>query len=60
MGNAGVLVDSKDPALVAHIAHLLCSKAAYRERIITAQLVQAQVWHPDKARQALYEWLQTL
>ncbi|MBN1888130.1 MAG: glycosyltransferase [Thermoflexales bacterium] len=60
MGNAGVLLDSKDPALIAHIAHLLCSQAAYRQEIIAGQLVQAQKWHPDKARQALYEWLQTL
>ncbi len=60
MGGAGVVVDDKDPRLLAHGAHLLCSRADYREGIIRGQLAQAQVWHPDRALQALHAWLDTL
>lgn len=60
MGNAGVLMGDKDPALVAQVAHLLCTKTSYREQIIAGQLEQAQKWHPDRARQAMVAWLHTL
>ncbi len=60
MGDAGVLVDDKDPHMIAHVAHLLCDNVAYREEIIAGQLVQAEEWHPNRALQALYAWIETL
>jgi glycosyltransferase involved in cell wall biosynthesis len=60
MGDAGVLVYDKDPRLVAHVVHLLCSDSRYRKGIIEGQLVQAEAWHPDRALQALYAWIETL
>ncbi|MBN1875288.1 MAG: glycosyltransferase [Anaerolineae bacterium] len=60
MGNAGVMVDDKTPTVLAAAAHLLCSNAAYRGKIIEEQLTQTRVWHPDKALEALYAWLETL
>jgi hypothetical protein len=60
MGDAGVLVDDKDPRLIAHIVHLLCSESSYREGIVKGQLVQSEEWHPRRALQALYAWIETL
>lgn len=60
MGQAGILVDEKDPVVIAKIADLVLNKLAYRERLIESQLMQAQEWHPDKALQALERWLSTL
>ncbi|MCX7682699.1 MAG: glycosyltransferase [Anaerolineae bacterium] len=60
MGSAGVLLDDKDPALVAQVAHLLCTDTSYRKQIIAGQLEQAQKWHPDLARQAMSTWLRAL
>jgi glycosyltransferase involved in cell wall biosynthesis len=60
MGDAGVLVEDKDPVLVAQIAHILCTDRTYREQIIAGQLARAQVWHPDRAREAFAAWLHTL
>lgn len=60
MGQAGVLLDDKDPVLIAKIADLVLNKPTYRQRIIERQLKQAKEWHSDKAVQALQNWLITL
>ena len=60
MGDAGIVVDSKDPHLIAQIARLLCQSPTYREEIIAGQLEQAEVWHSSKALRAFYTWIQTL
>jgi glycosyltransferase involved in cell wall biosynthesis len=60
LGSAGVMVDDKDPRLVAQIAHLLCDNPAYRQQVIADQLAQAQVWHPSKALKAFEDWIKTL
>ncbi|MGB0385258.1 MAG: glycosyltransferase [Ardenticatenaceae bacterium] len=60
MGQAGVLVNEKDPVVIAKIADLVLNKPTYRQRLIESQLIQAKQWHSDRALQALQNWLATL
>ena len=60
IGQAGILLDEKDPVVIATIADLVLNKLAYRKRLIESQLMQAKEWHSNKALQALQNWLAKL
>jgi glycosyltransferase involved in cell wall biosynthesis len=60
LGDAGVLVDDKNPRVVAQIAALLCHDAAAREFVVAGQFQQAERWSPGRAVDAVHQWLATL
>lgn len=60
LGQAGVLVDNKEPVQIAQIADLVLNRPSYRQRLIEPQLAQAARWHPDRAINALQNWLNRL
>jgi L-malate glycosyltransferase len=60
LGDAGVLMDDRDPRVVAQAAALLCHNPAYRERVVDRQLRQAEHWSPERATDAVYQWLESL
>lgn len=47
LGDAGVLIDHKDPALVAAMAHLINTNQAVRANLLTRQSTQAELYAPD-------------
>jgi glycosyltransferase involved in cell wall biosynthesis len=60
MGDAGILLKDKDPGIVAQAAALIRGNRDLRERLISGQLAQAERWSPDRAVNALYQWLESL
>lgn len=60
LGDAGILVNDKDPRLVAQLVNIVCERQEYREQIIAKQLRQANVWHPKIATAKFRAWLNSV
>jgi glycosyltransferase involved in cell wall biosynthesis len=60
LGNAGVLLNRKDPKLVAEMAYEMCCNQPLRQKIIARQRARLSAFSPDITQQSFFDCLAKL